>query len=46
VGERTEMERSMLEFAEGVETNSRLACQIKVAQNLDGLIVRLPEAQH
>jgi ferredoxin, 2Fe-2S len=46
VGERTEMEKSMLEFAEGVEANSRLACQIKVAASLDGLIVRLPEAQH
>jgi 2Fe-2S ferredoxin len=46
VGERTDMEQSMLEFAEGVETNSRLACQIKVAESLDGLIVRLPEAQH
>ncbi|HEX3407683.1 MAG TPA: 2Fe-2S iron-sulfur cluster-binding protein [Caulobacteraceae bacterium] len=45
-GERTAMERSMLEFAEAVAPNSRLACQIKVGAALDGLIVRLPESQH
>jgi 2Fe-2S ferredoxin len=26
--------------------NSRLACQIKVSDALDGLVVRLPESQH
>ena len=46
VGARTEMEHSMLEFAEGVEPNSRLACQIRVEDALDGLTVRLPEHQH
>ena len=45
-GVRTDMEQSMLEFAENVEPNSRLACQIKVSGDLDGLVVRLPEAQH
>ena len=45
-GARTDMEQSMLEFAENVESNSRLACQIKVSGDLDGLVVRLPEAQH
>lgn len=45
-GVRTDMEQSMLEFAENVESNSRLACQIKVSGDLDGLVVRLPEAQH
>ena len=45
-GARTEMEKSMLEFAEGVEPNSRLACQIKVSDELDGLVVRMPESQH
>ena len=45
-GERTAMEQSMLEFAEGVEPNSRLACQIRIDEALDGLVVRLPESQH
>lgn len=44
-GERTEMEVTMLEFAEGAEASSRLACQIKVSDELDGLVVRLPVAQ-
>lgn len=46
VGDRTEMESSMLDFANGVEPNSRLSCQIKVTDALDGLIVRLPRSQH
>ncbi|MFT6490349.1 MAG: 2Fe-2S ferredoxin [Parvibaculaceae bacterium] len=41
-----DMEKSMLEFAEGVVDNSRLACQIKLSDALDGLVVRLPESQH
>ena len=45
-GARTAMEEAMLEFAEAVEPNSRLACQIRVSDVLDGLIVRLPENQH
>ena len=40
------MEESMLDFAESVEDNSRLSCQIKVTDELDGLIVRMPESQH
>ena len=36
----------MLEFAEGVETKSRLSCQVKVTDELDGLIVRMPHSQH
>jgi len=45
-GVRGAMEESMLDFAENVEPNSRLSCQIKVTDELDGLIVRLPESQH
>ena len=45
-GEKSAMEESMLDFAENVETNSRLSCQIKVTDDLDGLVVRLPESQH
>ncbi len=45
-GEPSSMEQSMLDFANDVETNSRLSCQIKVSEALDGLIVRLPKSQH
>ena len=45
-GTKSAMEESMLDFAEGVEPNSRLSCQIKVSDELDGLIVRMPESQH
>jgi ferredoxin, 2Fe-2S len=45
-GERSAMEESMLDFAEGVEENSRLSCQIKVSDALDGLVVTMPESQH
>ena len=45
-GERSVMEQAMLEFAEAVEVTSRLACQIKVSDALDGLVVRMPESQH
>jgi 2Fe-2S ferredoxin len=45
-GEKSAMEESMLDFAENVEPNSRLSCQIKVTADLDGLVVRLPESQH
>ena len=45
-GTKSAMEESMLDFAEGVEPNSRLSCQIKVTDALDGLVVRMPESQH
>jgi 2Fe-2S ferredoxin len=41
-----EMEKTMLDFAEGVEANSRLSCQIKVSDALDGFVVRTPKSQH
>ena len=44
-GEREEMEEDMLDFAFDVRENSRLSCQIKVAPELDGLTVRVPEKQ-
>lgn len=46
VGEQQEMEKSMLDFAENVQANSRLSCQIKVSDDLDGLRVTTPESQH
>ena len=45
-GEKSAMEESMLDFAESVQPNSRLSCQIKVSDELDGLTVRMPESQH
>lgn len=45
-GEQSGMEQSMLDFANDVEANSRLSCQIKVTEALDGLVVRLPKSQH
>lgn len=40
------MELSMLEFAENVQPNSRLGCQIKLDDALNGITVDLPESQH
>ena len=45
VGEPSPMETDMLDFAYGVQPNSRLSCQIKVSEELDGLVVRTPERQ-
>ena len=40
------MEEDMLDFAwEAYQTTSRLTCQLKVTDDLDGLIVRMPEKQ-
>lgn len=45
-GAASAMEESMLDFAEAVRPNSRLSCQIRVSDALNGLVVRLPENQH
>ncbi|MDG4881367.1 MAG: (2Fe-2S)-binding protein [Mesorhizobium sp.] len=45
VGEPEAMEEDMLDFAYDVRPNSRLSCQIKVRDALDGLVVRVPERQ-
>ena len=45
VGEPSPMEEDMLDFAYNVQPNSRLSCQIKVSDALDGLMVRTPERQ-
>lgn len=39
------MEESMLDFAEGVDARSRLACQVRVNGLCDGLIVEVPAEQ-
>ncbi len=44
-GEPEVMEEDMLDFAYDVQPTSRLSCQIKVTDELDGLIVKVPERQ-
>jgi len=39
------LEEDMLECAMDLRDNSRLSCQIEVTDELDGLIVRMPELQ-
>ncbi len=39
------MEESMLDFAENVQPNSRLSCQIILNEDLDGIVVTIPESQ-
>ena len=45
-GERTENESAMLDLADGLAENSRLACQIMASPDLDGIVLRMPESQH
>ncbi|MEP1441793.1 MAG: 2Fe-2S iron-sulfur cluster-binding protein [Hyphomicrobiales bacterium] len=39
------MEEDMLDFAHEIKPSSRLSCQIRVSDELDGLVIRLPETQ-
>lgn len=43
VGPPGEDEEVMLEFAEDVQQNSRLSCQITLTTELDGLVVHVPQ---
>ena len=45
VGAPESMEEDMLDFAYDVRPNSRLACQIRVRETLEGLVVHTPEKQ-
>ena len=45
VGPPSPMEEDMLDFAYDVQATSRLSCQIKVTDELDGLVVRTPAQQ-
>lgn len=45
VGPPQPMEEDMLDFAWEPQPTSRLSCQIIVSDELDGLIVRVPERQ-
>ncbi|MDO6963942.1 2Fe-2S iron-sulfur cluster-binding protein [Rhizobium alvei] len=44
-GQPDPMEEDMLDFAYDVRPTSRLSCQIKMTQDLDGLTVHVPEKQ-
>ncbi len=46
LGDRSDAEAGMLELADGAQTNSRLGCQITLADELDGLVVHVPQGQH
>ena len=45
VGPPSPMEEDMLDFAFDVRPTSRLSCQIKVTDALDGLVVHTPQQQ-
>ena len=44
-GKPESMEEDMLDFAFDVRAESRLSCQIKVTDALDGLVLRIPAKQ-
>ena len=46
LGPPTEMEQSMIEYSGDPMPGVRLSCQIKVTQDLEGLVVHTPEHQH
>jgi len=45
VGSPGEFEQDLLEMVLEPTANSRLSCQIKITDELDGLLVRLPKSQ-
>lgn len=44
-GAPSPMEEFMLDFADGVDEGSRLACQVRLTEACDGLEVRVPARQ-
>lgn len=44
-GGASDTEAGMLDMVTDPEPNSRLGCQIKVTDELDGLVLRFPESQ-
>ena len=44
--EPTEKEEDMLDLAFGLTRTSRLGCQIRITEDLDGLTVNLPQETH
>lgn len=45
-GRASDAERDMLQFADGANDASRLACQIRMRDELDGIVVLTPQSQH
>ena len=45
VGAPQDLEAEMLDVAEEVKENSRLACQLTINDELDGIVVLTPESQ-
>ena len=39
-------EAAMLSFAAVAQPDSRLSCQLTMTEDLDGILVRMPEGQH
>lgn len=46
VGGPDAMEEDMLDFAYEPQPNSRLSCQIRVSDELNGVVIRVPERQN
>ncbi len=42
----SEHEQQMLSLTDNVQPSSRLSCQVRVTDDIDGLVVRIPLAQH
>ncbi|MEM6580182.1 MAG: 2Fe-2S iron-sulfur cluster-binding protein [Pseudomonadota bacterium] len=39
------IEEQMIEYSIDPQSNSRLSCQLEVTEDMDGLVIRLPERQ-
>lgn len=46
VPQAEECESDMLEFASTRRDNSRLTCQLVIQDDMDGIVLRLPESQY
>ena len=46
VPEAEELEVNILDFAFDVDDDSRLACQLKATEALDGIVVHMPKRQY
>jgi 2Fe-2S ferredoxin len=44
-GSASEIEEATMEIREDSAPNKRLSCQIKVTEDMDGLVVRMPDSQ-
>ena len=44
--QKTDMEETMLDFAPAVKPTSRLSCQLRMTEALDGITMRVPRSQH